>query len=265
MSDNMNFSMCENMHVGNEKQQLECDYQIFTHDSDAFGLWRADAAFRLMQELGGAHSTALGFSRARMLESTGCIWMLARVQLLIHRYPKLSDTLHAKTWYGPPGRTTYPRYISVQDKAEEEVAALSTSWIVVDMEQRRIQLPAKVGLVFPPALTIQPTIPEPARIRLRKPGTATVSYRTPVYSDLDVNGHVNNANYVSWILDVFPMDWHARHRVRSLCIGYLAEARPGQCVELALYQEGLLFELLGTDKQDGRTLFEASGEWFPLR
>lgn len=249
------------MQDNNSMQFMECEYQLLTHDTDAFGLWRMDSVFRLMQELAGAHSAKLGFSRAQLLESKGCVWMIARVHLLMHRYPKVYDKLYAKTWYGEVGRTTYPRYISIRDEKEEEIAALASSWIVVDAEQRRIVPPAKAGLLFPPVLPIKPTIPEPVRMRMQKPGMAALSYRAPLYSDLDINGHMNNASYVSWVLDVFPMDWHAEYQLRSLCVGYLAEARPGEQVEMALYRDGLNFELLGTDKRDGHTVFEAVGEW----
>lgn len=248
-------------------QTLETEYTIYTHDADAFGLWRPDAIFRLMQELAGAHSEQLGFSRDALLRSRGCVWMLARVHARVLRYPRLHDRLRAKTWYGPPGRITYPRYVLISDDSGAEVAALATSWIVVETQSRRILLPGKAQLVFPPPADLAPPLPEPGRLRMAKEGLGNgpeailpeTTLRAPHYSDLDVNGHMNNASYVSWILDLFPMSWHSEHRVSDLVISYSAEATPGEEVALSLYRGGQRFELLGEDRQDGHTVFEAQG------
>lgn len=242
-------------------QIFEQTHTILTHEADAFGLWRADAAFRLMQEMAGEHSMLLGVSRDDLLSTRNCIWMLARVQLQMHAWPHLHDTLHAHTWYGEPGKITYPRYVRIADGAGSPVADLATSWIVVDMDSRRILPPGKAQLPFPPAAALEPPMPEPARMRMERPGEPRLFSHTPLYSDLDVNGHVNNANYATWILDLFPLAHHESHRIRSMYISYSAEAVPGEEVQLALYQNGLSFEVLGTDKQDGHTVFEANGVW----
>ncbi len=238
-----------------------CKHSIPAHEADAFGLWRADAAFRLMQEVAGAHSTQLGLSRDDMLKKHNCVWMIARAQLVVNRYPKLRDTLHVTTWYGEPGRITYPRYVSILDEAGAQLAAMATSWVVVEADTRRILLPAKAGLVFPPTHTQAPPLSEPDRQRLQKSGSSRALLRAPLYADIDVNGHMNNANYVSWLLDLFPLEWHAQHRLRSLYISYAAEARPDEAVRLTLYESENRFEAEGADQADGHIVFEAIGEW----
>lgn len=242
-------------------QVFKQSHTILTHEADAFGLWRADAAFRLMQEMAGEHSVRLGFSREALLESRGCVWMLARVHLQMHSYPRLYDTLQAQTWYGGPGKITYPRYVQITDASGRPVADFATSWIVVELGSRRIMPQSKVQLPFPPVAELSSPLPEPGRLRMQQPGEPQLFFRAPHYSDLDVNGHMNNANYVTWILDLFPMAQHEAHRIRSMHISYSAEATPGEEVQLALYQDEASFEVLGTDKQDGHTVFEASGAW----
>lgn len=240
-------------------QVYEHEHRILTHEADAFGLWRPDAAFRLMQELAGTHSALLGFSRDDLLRDKGCVWMIARAQLQMHAYPKLYDTIMAKTWYGEPGRTTYPRFVEFVDSSGAPVASMATSWIVVDIETRHILLPSRANLLFPPAADLAPTLEEPKKLRLNKEGKVTE--RSPQYSDLDVNGHMNNANYVTWILDLFPISFHSAHCLRSLSVGYSAEAKPGEPVEMALSQNGNEFDVFGADKFDMHTVFEARGEW----
>ena len=52
------------------------------------------------------------------------------------------------------------------------------------------------------------------------------------YSDLDLNNHVNNASYVRWMLDSYPIEFHRRHRIHSLLVNFLAEVNPLDSVAL---------------------------------
>ena len=49
------------------------------------------------------------------------------------------------------------------------------------------------------------------------------TYRV-VYSDLDMNHHVNNINYLKWVLDDFEYSYRQKYRLGSIEINYLAEA-----------------------------------------
>src|SRR5262249_9114329 len=46
---------------------------------------------------------------------------------------------------------------------------------------------------------------------------------TARYSDIDVNGHVNSARYVAWLMDAYPVEFHLSHEVRLLELNYLGE------------------------------------------
>ena len=72
---------------------------------------------------------------------------------------------------------------------------------------------------------------------------------------------MNNASYVSWVLDLFPLEGYENRRVDSFSIGYLSEARPGEEVLLCLYEYDGAFEVQGVDPQDRHVVFEAQGTW----
>ncbi|HWR23334.1 MAG TPA: acyl-ACP thioesterase domain-containing protein [Feifaniaceae bacterium] len=238
---------------------------LLTNDVDAFGLWRPNAMFSLMQQSAGEHSAELGFSRETLVEQLGYVWMIARAQSVIHRMPKHLDTIHVTTWYGEPNKITFPRYFKIHDDNGALVASASTAWTLVDLSSRRIVPPGKCGLVFPPEARLTSELPEPGKLRLKKEGVPVTACRAPLYSDIDVNGHMNNANYVSWIMDLFPMEHHRAFRLHAFSIGYLSEAVPGEQVQLSLYRYGNAFEVQGTDRTDGHAVFEAQGEWLPVQ
>jgi acyl-ACP thioesterase len=47
------------------------------------------------------------------------------------------------------------------------------------------------------------------------------------YSDVDINGHINSIKYIEHILDLFPREQFAGHRLRRFDIAYKAESYLG--------------------------------------
>ncbi|MEG2421843.1 MAG: thioesterase, partial [Oscillospiraceae bacterium] len=70
------------------------------------------------------------------------------------------------------------------------------------------------------------------------------------YGDADVNGHVNNARYADFLCDTLHLETMGAGRfVSQLQLGYLAECRPGEQLNLYTAQEGEKRYVRGTDQQ----------------
>ena len=52
------------------------------------------------------------------------------------------------------------------------------------------------------------------------------------YSDVDMNGHTNNARYLVWAMDVLDYDFAVNNPVKDVKINFNNETRPGETVEL---------------------------------
>jgi acyl-CoA thioesterase FadM len=63
-----------------------------------------------------------------------------------------------------------------------------------------------------------------------------VGSRKAAYSDIDFNGHMNNARYVEWIQDISDRDFGQQALVGAktmrLDINYLSEVKLGETIEL---------------------------------
>lgn len=53
-----------------------------------------------------------------------------------------------------------------------------------------------------------------------------------VYSDLDYNGHANNAKYTVWALDALPFEYVQNHPIKRININFNREAHLGETVQL---------------------------------
>ena len=58
------------------------------------------------------------------------------------------------------------------------------------------------------------------------------SSRRVNFTDLDINGHMNNTRYFDWIYDLLPSSFHSNHAVKEFTICYLAEALEGQTLDM---------------------------------
>ena len=67
----------------------------------------------------------------------------------------------------------------------------------------------------------------------------------PVYTDLDVNGHVNNTRYADWLCNALGINTLRQYCPQSLIMNYNAEVLPGQEVALHLTRNGLDYRLAG--------------------
>ena len=60
---------------------------------------------------------------------------------------------------------------------------------------------------------------------------------TARYSDLDMNGHVNNVNYVEWALDSIGFDVTSKLPLKELFVNYNAEVKLGDEVVLKVWED----------------------------
>ena len=84
--------------------------------------------------------------------------------------------------------------------------------------------------------------------------------RMPAYTDLDVNGHVNNNPLCRLVCATrWARALLSRRCLRRLHINYAAEIRPEQEMELRLVESGDAFYFSGA--HGGKQHFEAGGEF----
>jgi acyl-ACP thioesterase len=56
--------------------------------------------------------------------------------------------------------------------------------------------------------------------------------RRAVYSDLDSNGHMNNARYIQWIQDMSDVEVLEKAETMHFIINYIAEIHPEETISL---------------------------------
>ena len=229
---------------------------LLTRDCDLKGTWRLSAVLEAMQEAAGAHSLLLGCGREELLKRN-IVWVLSRSELHMDRYPRIGEKITLHTFPMPNRVYFFPRYYVFTDERGEMVGKAGTLWLLLDTKTRKMLPPGDVGRLIPDNRDLAVPMNLPATVGALQ-GDEFVTEYTPLYTDLDVNGHVNNTRYADWLCNILGIDQMTRSEPETVILNYNHEILPGQRVTLRRVQKGSQYRLSGF--VDGSTpAFEIGG------
>ena len=236
-------------------------YFVSTLHADCFGRCKPSALLRFAQDAAGEHCLQLGTDWDSMA-ARRYFWAVIRQRMEITRLPKDGETVTVKTWPMPATRVAYPRATEGFDADGNSLFKVISLWVIMDMDTRAMVLPGK-SCVDVPGTSFGTELKAPGGLPALD-GT-NESIRTVTYSDLDVNGHMNNTRYLDWICDLLPAEFHKEHPMKAVSICYMSEALEGQQLHLR-FHEGDVFQVDGslsqTDVSAGHTrIFSAAVEF----
>lgn len=214
-------------------------YHIDTRDLDFFDLCRPSAVLGYLQDVAGLAAEDFGGANPQMIAKYHHCWMLARTQFTLTRPLRLHDALELKTWHrGGDGAVMYRDTDLLVDG--KQVGEALSAWVLADLDTRAL---ARMS-VFPELQgTDGGALNRATRLRPLRlpPDLPEVERRAFHYSDLDVNGHVNNTRYADLLCDALALQAApAGAFVTQLRLNYLKECRAGEALALkAGWQDGV--------------------------
>ncbi len=223
---------------------------------DQYGVWRPGEIMIAMQEMGGRQSAALGMSRDEML-ARGVIWVLIRNEVKLIRSPRVGDIVVATTWPGTPRRTLYPRYHSFTLEDGTPLAHGSGGWTLADINTHRMAYLPDINAMMPDNSHLTPAIGYPGAVKLLQ-GEGKAVQRPLLYSDFDLNAHVNNTRVGDWAQDMLGAEILKDRPITHFLANYNREIMPGGPVTLDLKVQGDAFSM--TVERDGERLLDCGGK-----
>ena len=205
-------------------------FTLRSRDCDFNGKWRPSAILETMQEAAGAHSVLLGCGRDELVRKN-IIWVLSRCELHLDRYPSVGETVTVHTFPTPTRICFFPRYYIFTDARGEMVGKAGSLWLLLDLGTRRMLPPGDIGRLMPDNRDLSVPMNLPATVG-KLQGEEFVSEYMPVYTDLDANGHVNNARYADWLCNTLGIEEMTRSDPDTVIFNYNHEILPGQKVTL---------------------------------
>ena len=229
------------------------DYTITCYEADANQFMRPTAMLDLMQEAANVNASTLGFGYDEMMNSNTA-WVLSRIHVKFNNTPKWRDEVNLKTWHKGVSKLFYLRDFILSDKEGNPMVLATTSWLIIDMNTRRLVRNSDLALSdtamhaieTPADKVVVPVDIEPELVR-KHPVT---------WSEIDTNGHVNNVKYAVWAIDAVKQEDIKERPLKELLINYDAEVMPGDVVKISRIrqetEEGIVYYITGkvSDKQN---------------
>ncbi len=232
---------------------------LLAKDVDFKSRWRTSAVFTAMQEIAEDHVTQVETLGYFELRKRSIAWVLTRLELLMDRYPLIGEEVRIITWPGETKHSVYPRYFEFCNNKGETLGKAASLWVLMDIEKRAMLSSSQSDAVVITKDAKDPCMPLPKTPRAKTDLPLSETDKHPLFCDIDVNGHVNNAKYIDWLCDLYPLSWHETHILQHLCINYSSEVRPEEALVLQLHAQEMDFSL--HDRQEGKPHFTISGEW----
>ena len=199
-------------------------FEIGSHIADFNRELFPTQLFNLMQEAAVSHSEARGLGWDA-LHDRGLFWALSKMDVEIIRMPRWLEKIRITTWSKEYHLLVQPRDFFVETEDGELLVRATSNWALVDLEGKP-HLIEEVKDLLRHRLGCD-ALEKPAT-RLRKVTEGEWSEVHPVrYSHLDLNQHVNNTAYITWVMDNFNHEFHRTHRIQSISINYLMQTLPG--------------------------------------
>ena len=196
--------------------------------TDCFGRLKPSSILYLVQEVAGKHCQILDLDWDT-LASRRMFWAIIRHRVQITRLPGKGETITVETWPMPTTRVSFPRSVVAYDSFGNELFRSISLWVLMDLDNRTMVLPGKSGVDVPGLLRGSELAPPNS---LAPVALSAKTERTVRFTDLDLNGHMNNCRYMDWVCDLLPSGFHHGHPMKEFTLCYLAEAREGDGLQL---------------------------------
>ena len=204
------------------------DFYIGSNDVDQFLELKLPSFFKMMQEASTEHAEVLDIGKANTIDK-GMYWVITRIELDILKMPKYLETVKLTTYPGDNMRFMFPRYFHLTNQKGEVLIRASTIWMVLDKVNHRICLNPFNGQTFPEEHT-EGELPLPTKAVVGD--VKEVEQRKVRYSDIDLNGHLNNTKYIDYIVDIHDSSFYKENRISHFLINYEKELRDNDVLTL---------------------------------
>lgn len=203
------------------------------YQTDGAQLLKPAAFMDGAQEMANRHADILGFGYDD-LSRTRTLWVLSRMHIRFIRHPKWREEVDFVTWHKGPSMMFYLRDYRMSAADGSPLVEATTSWLVIDVDTRRIV--RGLSIDGDGSICTENAIAEPCgKVQMpRGAEPALAGTHTVAYSDIDLNGHTNNAMYLVWAMDVVDYDVTSSRPLKEMKINFNHETRPGE--EVSLYR-----------------------------
>ena len=219
---------------------------MYESDFDVTSNVKTHRVMELMQDAATTHADSLGVGWNDM-DARGLFWVLSKVKIVFYK-PLDRNTRGFKlyTWPIAANRLYLERRFEAVDEQCDTLFSASTLWMIVERDTRRIASRDVIAQYYDFDFDGADCGCDGNFERMRRDETYILNYERQIRrTDLDINKHVNNTNYINFALDVLG----ETERVDEVEIVYHKELKLGDTVQVYSKREGNVLYVVGERDQ----------------
>ncbi len=227
---------------------------------DMYNSLKIRSVFDYLQQVAATHANILGCGLDNM-QNDQKIWVLQRMSLELFKKVKADNILTVRTYPSGRERLFFRREFEVTDEAGERVLVGSSYWLVIDGATLRpvrnftFDLPIDENkdkfCDYNSDLKISPE-------EIEKIKENYTEFKVN-YSSVDVNLHLNNANYPMLVQDSLYEKIGREFEFKSFQISFNIARKFNENIKVnSIINDGRTFKAAGLN-DDGKVIFEAAG------
>lgn len=203
-------------------------YKVKSHDTNSNEILSISNLFKLMQETAGIQLKNCRPSYEDLLKENKAFF-LSSIRVNIYSPIYAYEEVTVKTWACPSRGFTTTRSFEVY-KGEDLVAEANSLWALVSFSDKKLLRMTEIDFSnYEPEEPL--VIDQPAKVRIpNELKLNLVGEYTIRYTDIDINGHMNNTNYPGMFFNCLPNP--ETKLVKSVAISYINEAKVGDNVKI---------------------------------
>lgn len=208
-------------------QKFSKTYRIHVYETGIDNKVTLPALFNYMQDIASDHAELLGFGRAD-LDKENHFWVLSRMYGEFFEMPEWEDEIIITTWPSGIEKVFLMRNYKIEFPDGRLIANVSSSWLIVDRTTRRVQRANHI-LNYDEISFFDTSKPVRSADKLEWNNEhLPEDHRFAIkLSDLDINYHTNNVNYIKWANDTYSPAFIKEYHPKSVEINYIAESMFG--------------------------------------
>ena len=234
---------------------VEEGYRIKLSDINRENKATNKAILSYLEDVGGKHSDIAGYGILD-IPRTHLSWILIEWKLQVIRRPNYGENIRATTWSKNAIRCYAYRDFKVHDEKGNVIIIATSKWVLVDtIKGKIVRIDDELLERYKPELNLTAFDKQEDDFpKMREP--EEYQYETDYIvrkSDIDVNNHMHNLNYVDLANEALPEEVYNNGNLNNIRITYKKEIKLGETVKCKYsFVDGKHFVVIKS--QDNKTI-----------
>lgn len=230
--------------------------KITYQESDFVGHFRLANLFSTLSDLATINALEIGIWKEELQLQYG--WILTKQTMKLNKPMKINEDILFSTRAGNSSRIQFSRMYDFYDEDKVPIGGVHSTWTIIDIHKRRIVRPDKIGIVIPEIEEHSHYVEAYEEIK-EDIELTSLKERTVVYSDIDVNQHMNNYRYIEWAMDVMDYKKFITHYISEVSMIFKKEMAPETKAKVLYGERENYFKVQIVSQDENIVHFEMGG------